>query len=75
MNIDKTLYEEDEELCTINCSDEAKYELKVPFDDIDDCSMNCDVVDRYKESVDELIKALIEKQEIIEKLLKVDKEV
>ena len=43
-------------------------ELEVPFDDIDDCSMNCDVVDRYKKQIDELIKELIEKQEIIDEL-------
>ena len=75
MNINISLYGEDEELCTIDCSDESKYGLEVPFDDIDDCSMNCDVVDRYKKQIDELIKLLIEKQETIDELLSRKREV
>ena len=67
---------EDKELCTIDCSDESKYGLEVPFDDIDDiddCSMNCDVVDRYKKQMDELINDLVEKQEMIDELFRVTK--
>lgn len=55
-----------EELTTIQCDDEVKYNIEVPFDD--DCSSYCDVIDRYKAQIDDLVESLKCLQETIDEL-------